>query len=146
MVLEITKRPKVGVGIAVMKEGKILLGRRKGAHGSGAWSFAGGHLEYGEDVEACAKRELEEETGLKAVSLRLGPWVNDVIEEGKHYITLFVFVDQFEGTPELKEPEKCEGWQWFDLHALPTPLFPPVSSLIKKIGLHELKGSIMSDG
>jgi 8-oxo-dGTP diphosphatase len=131
-------RPRVGVGVAVIKNGMILLGKRKGAHGAGAWSFPGGHLEFGENVEECAHRELTEETGLKALSLRCGPWVNDVIEGDKHYITLFVFVNEFEGDLQLLEPHKCEGWKWFECSALPSPLFPPIESLIKKIGFEKL--------
>lgn len=132
-------RPSVGVGVVVYKNDQILLGRRKGAHGEGAWSFAGGHLEFGENVEECAKRELAEETGLKALSLHLGPWVNDIIDGDKHYITLFVFVHEFEGEVQLLEPHKCAGWHWFDSHALPAPLFQPIESLIKKIGLEKLR-------
>ena len=130
--------PRVGVGVVVFKGNRILLGKRKGAHGEGDWSFPGGHPEFGEDVEDCAKRELAEETGLKAVSLQPGPWVNDIIEDSKHYITLFVFVNEFEGEPQLLEPNKCEGWVWFECNALPNPLFPPVKSMIKKIGLEKL--------
>jgi 8-oxo-dGTP diphosphatase len=57
-------KPRVGVEIIVVKEGKILLGKRKGAHGSGCYSPPGGNLECKETVETCAKRELDEETGL----------------------------------------------------------------------------------
>jgi 8-oxo-dGTP diphosphatase len=139
-----SERPKVGVGVAVVSEGKVLLGKRKGAHGAGCWSFAGGHLEFGETVEECAKREVLEETGLIAHSVILGPWTNDVIEETKHYITLFVFVDQFIGELELREPHKCEGWQWFPWKQLPTPLFPPIVNLIAKVGLEYLEAIIFS--
>ncbi len=126
-------RPKVGVGVIVFNEGNILLGKRKGSHGAGTWAAPGGHLEFGETVEECACRELLEETGLKALSWRLGPWVNDVMEQTKHYVTLFVFVDRIEGDVQLLEPDKCEGWQWFERHAIPTPLFPSVESLMKKV-------------
>jgi 8-oxo-dGTP diphosphatase len=80
--------PRVGVGVIVMKDGKILLGRRRSAHEAGAWAPCGGHLEYGETVEECAKRELAEETGLEAHSLKLGPWIDNIME-GKHYISPF---------------------------------------------------------
>jgi 8-oxo-dGTP diphosphatase len=40
------KRPKVGVGIIVLQEGKVLLGKRKNSHGEGTWAFGGGHLEW----------------------------------------------------------------------------------------------------
>lgn len=131
-------RPRVGVGVAIVQDNKMLLGKRKGAHGAGSWAFPGGHLEFGESVEECAKRELLEETGLKPLSLKVGPWVNDVIDGDKHYITLFVFVNEFEGMLQLLEPHKCEGWEWFASNALPTPLFPSIESLIKKIGLEKL--------
>ncbi|HAB98411.1 MAG TPA: DNA mismatch repair protein MutT [Parachlamydiales bacterium] len=132
-------RPKVGVGVIVFREGKILLGKRKGSHVEGAWATPGGHLEFGETVEECACRELLEETGLKALSWRLGPWVNDVMEQTKHYVTLFVFVDEVEGDVQLLEPDKCEGWQWFAPHSIPSPLFPSVQSLMKKVTLEGSK-------
>lgn len=130
--------PRVGIGLIVVRDGKVLLGKRKGNHGAGYWSTCGGHLEFGESVEACAMRELTEETGLKALSLTLGPWVNNIIGE-KHYLTVFVFIDQFEGKPQNLEPDKCEGWVWMDWDNLPEPLFPSVRSLVDKMTLPRLK-------
>ena len=57
--------PQVGVGVLILRDGKVLLGRRKGSHGAGCWSAPGGHLEFGETLEDCAAREVLEETGLK---------------------------------------------------------------------------------
>lgn len=133
------KIPRIGVGVCVMQEGRVLLGKRKGAHGAGEWSFPGGHLEFGESIEACAERELAEETGLRALSLEVKAWTNDLIEETKHYITFFVFVSRFEGEPQLLEPHKCEGWEWFEWDQLPSPLFLPAQSLIEKIGIENLR-------
>lgn len=130
------ERPRIGVGVVVRQNGRVLLGQRLGSTGSGHWGFPGGHLEYGEEVEECAARELFEETGLKARSIRVGPWTNDTME--KHYLTLFAFVDSFEGEVQLKEPGKCLGWHWFEWNALPQPLFVPILSLIKKVGVGEL--------
>lgn len=133
------QRPRVGVGVVVTKQDKVLLGKRKGSHGTGKWSLSGGHLEFGESIEECAKRELLEETGLKAISLELGPWTNDLMEDNNHYVTLFVFVSEFAGIPQLLEPDKCEGWKWFAWDQLPSPLFPTIPSLIEKVGLEKLK-------
>lgn len=131
------ERPKVGVGVVVQKEGKVLLGKRKNAHGAGEWSFPGGHLEFFETVEACALRELSEETSLQANVVRLGPWTENIMY-GKHYITLFAFVDEFHGVPQVMEEEKCEGWHWFSWEELPEPLFPPIISLRQHVGLKQV--------
>jgi 8-oxo-dGTP diphosphatase len=45
-------RPKVGVGVMVLKNGKVLIGKRKGAHGAGEWAWPGGHLEYMESLRS----------------------------------------------------------------------------------------------
>ena len=61
---------KVGIGIMIFKNGKILLGKIKGSHGEGEYAFPGGHLEYMESVKEGALRELEEECGIKIKNLR----------------------------------------------------------------------------
>ncbi len=125
-------RPKVGVGVIVRDGDHILIGKRKNAHGSGTWALPGGHLEFKETPEECAARELLEETGLRALSVKKGVWTNDVIDGSKHYITLFMIVDRFEGKLETKEPEKCEGWEWHRYENLPKPLFPSIESLLEQ--------------
>ena len=50
--------PRVGVGVIVVNGNTVLLGKRMGAHGVGSWSFPGGHLEWGEEVEACTSLHL----------------------------------------------------------------------------------------
>ncbi|MFH1749531.1 MAG: NUDIX domain-containing protein [bacterium] len=85
------KRPKVGLGVIILKDNKVLLGKRKGAHGEGDWSFPGGHLEFNEKLENCSIREVEEETGIRIRNIKPGSFTNDIFEmEKKHYITLFI--------------------------------------------------------
>jgi len=125
-------RPKVGVGVIIRKNNKILLGKRKNAHGSGSWSFPGGHLEFNEHVEDCARREVLEETGIHIKNIRLGVYTNDIFEkEGKHYITIYVLCDYDSGELKIMEPEKCEKWEWFEWSRLPEPLFVPLQNLVK---------------
>ncbi len=52
------QRPRVGIGVMVMKDGKVLLGKRKGSHGAGEYAWPGGHMEYMESFEDVAKREV----------------------------------------------------------------------------------------
>ncbi|MFA5303417.1 MAG: NUDIX hydrolase [Candidatus Nanoarchaeia archaeon] len=127
------ERPKVGVGVVVIKEGEVLLGKRKNAHGEGSWSFPGGHLELNEEIEECAKREVMEETGMLIKNLRRGSYTNDIFrEENKHYVTLIIISDYDSGEVKVMEPDKCEKWEWFSWNNLPQPLFLPVSNLLKQ--------------
>jgi 8-oxo-dGTP diphosphatase len=127
-----TQRPNVGVAVIVLKEEKVLLGKRKAGHGAGGWQFPGGHLEFNETIETCARREVWEETGLRLGDLRPGPYTNDIfIEAGKHYVTLFVLATYVGGEAEVREPDKCERWDWFDWNNLPQPLFLPIENLLK---------------
>jgi len=125
--------PKIGVAVIALKGDKVLMGRRKNAHGEGTWQFPGGHLEPNESFEECAGRELQEETGIRIKNIRLGPYTNDIFgKEQKHYVTLFVIGEYDSGSVEVREPEKCERWEWFKLTRLPEPLFLPVNNLLKQ--------------
>ena len=127
------KRPYIGVAVIVVRKGRVLLGKRKNSHGSGTWQFPGGHLEYGESIEACARRELKEETGLDIDKSRMGPFTNDVFKkERKHYVTLFVIAEQTSGNPRVMEPDKCERWDWFPWTQLPRPRFLPIVNLLQQ--------------
>jgi 8-oxo-dGTP diphosphatase len=114
------ERPKIGVNIFVVREGKILLGKRKNVSGDGHWGLPGGHFEMFESLIECGKRELKEETGLTVDSLTFLHLVNDPLsEKGTHYIHINFLADNTRGEPRLMEPEKCSEWRWFDLNSLP---------------------------
>jgi len=116
-----------------MKNSKVLLGKRKNSHGDGTWAFPGGHLEFKESIEECARREIFEETGIRIRNLRSGPYTNDIFDrEGKHYVTLFVLADYDSGVPTVKEPHKCEQWQWQRWPPEVKPHFLPIANLLKQ--------------
>jgi 8-oxo-dGTP diphosphatase len=127
-----TERPKVGVGVIIKKENKVLLGKRKNVHGEGTWGFPGGHLEFKETIEECAIREVAEETNLHVRDIKIGTFTNDIFEnENKHYITIFTLTEIESGEVKIMEPEKCEKWEWFDWNDLPDNIFMPMRNLIK---------------
>jgi 8-oxo-dGTP diphosphatase len=126
------QRPQVGIAAIVIKDGKVLMHQRKNAHGDGTWSFPGGHLEFGESWEGCAKREAMEEAGIELTNVRFATITNDIFEkEGKHYITIFVRADLESGEPKVMEPDKCVRWEWVEWGKMPQPVFKPIENLFK---------------
>lgn len=118
------ERPKIGVGVCVVKDNLILMGKRLNSHGQGHWAFPGGHLEFGESLAECARREVLEETGLIITNIRQGPITEDLfVVENKHYITIIMIADYASGLLQILEPHKCERWDWVSLQQLPQPLF-----------------------
>lgn len=124
------RSPRVGVAVIVIRNGRVLLGQRRGALGNGTWALPGGHLEFGESIEDCARREVWEETGLTIGAIVLGPYTSNVFAaEGRHYVTLFVSAEADAGEAEAREPEKCAEWSWWRWAEFPQPLFPSLESL-----------------
>jgi 8-oxo-dGTP diphosphatase len=114
---------KVSVNIFVFRDGKILLGKRKGKIGDGEWGLPGGHFEYGESLIEAAKRELREETGLEA-DLEWGNLINDPMPDlGIHYLRVGFFARNTVGEPVVKEPDRCGEWKWFASDELPANIF-----------------------
>jgi len=129
------KHPRAGVGAILVRDGKVLLGRRKNAHGEGSWAFPGGHLEFGESIEECAARETYEESGITipATNFMLATFTNDIFTENdKHYITLFAIAKCDIGEARIMEPDKCTEWGWFGWNELPQPLFLTLQNLLKQ--------------
>lgn len=101
--------PGVGVNAIIIKENKVLLGKRKGALGDGQWAFPGGRLELYEEVKDGIIREVLEETGTKIKNLKAGPYVNNFSkQEELHYLVLFFIAEIDSGEPGVTEPNKFE--------------------------------------
>ncbi|MCH8049248.1 NUDIX domain-containing protein [Patescibacteria group bacterium] len=123
--------PKVGIGGLVFRDGKILLGLRKGAHGEGTYGGPGGHLEHLESFEQCLKREAMEEAGIEIVNIRFLCITNFQNHAPKHYVDIGLMAEWKSGEPRVYEPDKCDGWGWYDLDDLPSPLFGVIPNYIK---------------
>lgn len=135
---EPNKKMGVGIGIMILKDGKVLLGKRNEdpekadslLHGEGTWTLPGGKLEFGESFEQGAKREIEEETGLKANKLEVICVTNDIVSDA-HFVTVGLLCTEFEGEPAATEPDEIVEWKWFMLNQLPSPVFSPSEKIIK---------------
>jgi 8-oxo-dGTP diphosphatase len=133
------QRPGVGTGVWIRKEGKVLLGERKSDWGLGTWAPPGGKLEMYEEWDENVLRETMEETGLNIGNVTFITVLNGIFrDQGSHYVTLYFAADWLEGEPQVKEPDKCAEWNWFDWSSLPLPLFEPTRIFVDK-GYNPLK-------
>ena len=96
---------KQAVLAAVIKDGNRFLVCKRPQHKrhGGLWEFPGGKLEAGEDLLACARRELCEELSLKAEAL--GAVLFQGEDPGSPFIIQFVEVE-VSGSPSLHEHEE----------------------------------------
>ena len=138
---------RVGAGVIVLNDkGQFIMGKRKGSHGAGTWHIPGGHLEFKETLEECAKREVLEETGLIIDKIKPISFGNHIFEEeNKHYISIYLIGMIIGGQLELREPHKCEEWKWFDSwDNLPKPIFCPYDKDVNSKYIQEYLESIYS--
>ncbi len=128
---------KVGIGIMILNENKILLGHRAknkkdtgGIYEVDCWTLPGGKQEYNETFFDGAKREVKEETNLDIEDLELFGAADD-IQPDRHYITMHVIAKKYNGEPQVMEPTKEDEWKWFDLDNLPKNLYSPSKKFIE---------------
>jgi ADP-ribose pyrophosphatase YjhB (NUDIX family) len=116
--------PGVGAGLVILRDdGKVLLCRRLKAPEAGFWNIVGGKVDPMEHSSEAARREAEEETGLKIGKVDFLCMTEEIIEaDRQHWISLIYVTRDFTGEPTLTEPDKLSDIGWFDLKDLPQPL------------------------
>lgn len=136
--IEEGKKMNRGIGILIIKEGKVLLGHRCEGWTSGTWTMPGGRLKEGERPEDGARREVEEETGLGTDGLEI-IFINMDMIKDREFTTYILKPRMVLGEPMVKEPEEIDRWEWFELEKLPDPMYPPSQKAIEQY-LMKLKG------
>ena len=132
------KNVRTGIGVLVMKDNKILLGKRNvdpekassELHGEGTWTMPGGKIHFGEKIQEAALREVGEEIGIIPKKLKVVSVTNEIRNDA-HFVTIGFLCEDFEGEPEVMEPEEITEWKWFSLDKLPNPIFPPSLKLLQ---------------
>ena len=126
-------RPLCGVGVVFVRQGKVFLAQRRGAHGEHTWASAGGHLEFGETLEDCARREAMEELGVVVGDLRV-LCLSNVMAYDRHYVDV-EFLGDIGGQEPV--PAASDGtlgeYGWYPLADPPQPLFEPMRLAINSL-------------
>ncbi|MCW0983235.1 NUDIX domain-containing protein [Agrobacterium sp. BT-220-3] len=115
--------PGVGVGLAILRDGRLLLCQRLKAPEAGYWNIPGGKVDHLESALAAARREAEEETGLTIGTVEFlchSEYINP--QDRHHWVSLIFVTRDAQGEPALTEPDKLSDIGWFDLDALPAPI------------------------
>ena len=114
--------PAPAAGILVRDdEGQVLLVRRKFEPFKGLWAMPAGFIEYGEEAEETAVRELEEETGL-IIEIDRTYAVESCRDDPRGDTVLVLFEGHMKGG-KLEAGDDAEEVGFFSLNSLPEIAF-----------------------
>jgi 8-oxo-dGTP diphosphatase len=117
------EKPRIGVNVQVCKNGKFLMGLRKGGVGAGEWCLPGGKQYPGELLSDAARREVREETGIHLDGIEIVNMTDDPrpdLDDHWVHVNFRAVTDQ---EPEVTEPDSFSEWRWVGWDSLPEPIF-----------------------
>lgn len=134
-------RYRRNVGIAIFNaKGQIWLGKRFGEDGPHVWQCPQGGMDAGEKPKAAARRELFEETGLRAENMtylgRIKPWLYydfppELLNKKRGNLgqrqKWFAWRYDGDGSDiDLKAhgPQEFSDWRWAELDSITETIVP----------------------
>lgn len=125
------ERPSIAAAV-IVRDGLVLLVRRKTAEGQLSWQFPAGEVEPGETGEEAAARETAEETGITvAPTQHLGSRIHPIT--GRNMI--YVACEATSGEAHVGDPQDLAAVEWCDQATLakyiPHPFFAPVQEYLE---------------
>lgn len=94
--VDVTRTPRLRVGVVIIKDDQILLVRHRKADRS-YWLLPGGGLDWGETLVACGAREVREETGYQ-VAVDRPLFLSEAIDpRGDRHVVNIVMLGQLVG-------------------------------------------------
>ena len=115
------RNPSVGVCVMIVRDGKILLGRRSGRLFKGKWALPGGFMEFDEDFLTATRREAKEETGLDVEITSILNVATNYLTRDLHTLSI-VCVASPVGGDEAPDDDISE-LRWVDMEGP----FPPMA-------------------
>jgi len=103
---------------------KLLLIKRKLPPFKGSWALPGGFVALDEDIDQCAERELEEETGVRGVYLeQLCTYGHPGRDPRERVITIAYYALIPSEKIQIRAATDAEAVDWFAMHELPELAF-----------------------
>jgi ADP-ribose pyrophosphatase YjhB (NUDIX family) len=121
------------VYLVLIEDGRILMARRiNTGYGDGMYGLVAGHLEAGEMLTAALIREAREEAGivLDAAELTLAHTLH---RPAHGRLDFFFTARRWQGSVEIREPDKCDDLSWFPVQQLPETTLPYIRRAIEDI-------------
>lgn len=114
-----------------IKNDKVLLSKRFNTGWmDGKYSLISGHIDGNETVFEAMVREAYEEANIKINPKDLIPATVIHRKSDVEYIDFFFVIKKWQGTPIIKEPNKCDELSWYTLDNLPNNLLPFITEAI----------------
>ena len=119
-------RPAISVDMVVLRnelDREVLLIQRRHPPFQDQWALPGGFLEIEETLEQAARRELQEETGLEAKSLRQVGAFSTVDRDPRTRVISVAFLVDPESLDGAAAADDAKSLAWFGLEQLPELAF-----------------------
>jgi len=132
----------IDVHLILRRADEILLGQRHNTgYADGCWHLPSGHTEDSEPATGALIREAAEEIGVRIdpAEVRFTHLMHHRTNEGR--IALFFEVTRWSGEIVNTEPDKCTGWHWYPLTALPDQMIPYAAEALH----HYVKGGVYAE-
>lgn len=131
--------PKVGVGVLVVANGRLLLVRRAVNPEKGKWSLPAGFVDSGEDPRETAVRETLEETSLMVAITGLEDvYFNASAKPGQPGASIFILYRAELVGGELRAGDDAADAAFFALEDLPELAFASTHHAVEKLKEREL--------
>lgn len=115
----------------VVRDGRLLMIRRREREGDLLWALPGGAIEAGESPEEAAVRETVEETGLVVSAMKV---LGARVHPKTHRTMSYIACEALHGNAEVADADELDAVAWVTLAEIPKyvpyGLFEPVQTYL----------------